>query len=117
MTHQHYAYGDHMTEAQRDVVDIFYATVESEIDLCLHNARRANDAVVQLPHKNEKGLPVIHGSNVVMTSLRGYWLDRARQARSKLRCDECRNQMIRLERKNGMRFNGTPILLPGEDEE
>jgi len=76
----------HMTNAMREVYQAQEGLLRDEIKLCeeqvtlLHNA-----ANISLPHTNEDGLPVVHGSRMKIVKLKEYWNQRRREACWRLR--------------------------------
>jgi hypothetical protein len=73
-----YSDREKMTFAQRMVMDTFYAlrALETEATLCIDQIRKAESAVVSLPHMNEWGNSVIHASNMHVQNVASYWTAR-----------------------------------------
>jgi hypothetical protein len=74
----------HMTAAQRDVIDTCIAEVERNLIDAVAKARAAHNALTKLPTLNEEGLPVLHGCNVRMSNLVDHYMTIARACWSRL---------------------------------
>lgn len=69
---------ENMTDAQRKVMDQFYAGMYTEVERCVNNAREALVAQVKLGTLNERGTKVTHGCNLQVNSVAQYWISRVR---------------------------------------
>lgn len=80
------------TKEQELILGMFKDSCFSQVVDALQKAKRAKDAILKLPHKNEQGESVVHGDNMDMDTISGdyvrhacvYWNDLTRENQDKI---------------------------------
>lgn len=69
-------FNDKMTDDMLGLLDGWTDQMEKEYLYCDEQYNKFKNAIVKLPHINEHGINVVHGSNMVFHRLSRYWLVR-----------------------------------------